>query len=297
MSDIARGIYPMLYTFFDAAGRVDHDQVRRGVDAAIACGVHGIAWGGLASEANKLSPDEKRALAETVLARVARRVPVSITLTESTAERQIAAAAHAFQHGADWVVLQPPHVGRLGEDALVGHYARIAEAVAGPVGIQNAPEFIAVSLSHAGISRLLDATENIRVLKAEGSALYIAELMEVVGGRAAVMNGRNGLDLIDDLRLGCIGCIPGAEAADVQAAIFDAFMAGDRDGAIGTYRTLLPLLRQLMTTIDGILCYGKRLAAERFSLGEVHDRLPGMLPRPAGLEIVSFWARALPART
>lgn len=294
MDPITPGIYPMLYTFFDADGRIDPDQVRRGAEAAIGCGVHGLAWGGLASEANKLSREEKRALAEAVLSAADGRLPVSITITESTAAGQIEAARHALDHGAAWIVMQPPPVARLEEAALVEHFARIADAVDGPLGIQNAPEFIPVSLGHGGIARLLDRTGNIRILKAEGSPIHIAEVMEAVAGRAVVFNGRNGLDLVDDLRMGCRGCIPGPECADVHAAVFDAWEAGDRETAIAHYRTVLPLLRQLMASIDSILCYGKRLAADRFGLGPVHDRLPGLSPHPAGLSVVAEWAKALP---
>lgn len=296
MDTVTPGIYPMLYTFFDAAGGVDHAMLRRQVEAAIGCKVHGLAWGGLASEANKLSPEEKQAATTTVLEQADGRLPVTITLSAPTAQGQRAAAAHARGLGAAWLVLQPPHVARLDEGALIDHYALIADAVEGPLGIQNAPEFIPVSLSHAGIARLLERTGNVTVLKAEGSPIHIAELMERVGERAMVFNGRNGLDLVDDLRLGCKGCIPGLECADLQAAIYERWVAGDRDGAIATYRTALPLLRQLMAGIDVLLCYGKRLAAARFELGPVHDRLPGVLPSPAGIATVDFWAGALPPR-
>lgn len=290
---VTPGIYPMLYTFFDEAGRVDTGAVERQIDAMVACNVHGLAWGGLASEANKLSTQEKANLARTVLSHVDGRLPVSITLTEPTAQGQVEAAARVFDQGAAWVVLQPPHIGRLGEADLIAHYAGIAERVDGPVGIQNAPEYIALSLSHDGIAKLLQ-TADIAVLKAEGSPTYIAELTVRVAD-CTVFNGRNGLDLIDDLRLGCRGCIPGPECADVHAAIYNAWTAGEEAGALDTYRMVLPLLRQLMVSVDALLCYGKRLAAARFAIADIHDRLPGMRPHPAGTACVEYWAKSLKA--
>ena len=75
------GIYPMLYAFFDHAGELDRDAMRRQVEACIAAGSHGLAVGGLATECNKLSTAEKRRLGEWVLADAAGRVPVSVTIT------------------------------------------------------------------------------------------------------------------------------------------------------------------------------------------------------------------------
>ena len=78
------GIYPMLYAFFDADNTLDRDAHRRQVEACIASGAHGLAIGGLASECNKLSSEEKRQLVEWTIADVAGAVPVSVTVSENT---------------------------------------------------------------------------------------------------------------------------------------------------------------------------------------------------------------------
>ncbi|GIT24250.1 MAG: hypothetical protein CM1200mP41_02940 [Gammaproteobacteria bacterium] len=54
------GIYPMLYSFFTRDNVLDRNAHRKQVNATIAAGSHGIAVGGLASECNKLSTEEKR---------------------------------------------------------------------------------------------------------------------------------------------------------------------------------------------------------------------------------------------
>ena len=58
------GIYPMLYAFFGADGELDRQAMRRQTEAAIGAGAHGIAVGGLCTEANKLSTAERRRLIE-----------------------------------------------------------------------------------------------------------------------------------------------------------------------------------------------------------------------------------------
>jgi len=104
------GIYPMLYAFFGHSGRLDREATRRQVDACIDAGVHGLAVGGLASECNKLTTEEKRQLAEWVLADAAGRVPVSVTISEATVSGQIDMARATVDAGGAWAVLQPPPV-------------------------------------------------------------------------------------------------------------------------------------------------------------------------------------------
>ena len=58
------GIYPMLYAFFTSNNLLDRNAHRKQVNACIAAGAHGLAIGGLASECNKLSTEEKRQLVE-----------------------------------------------------------------------------------------------------------------------------------------------------------------------------------------------------------------------------------------
>ena len=48
-----------------------------------------------------------------------------------------------------------------------------------------------------------------------------------------------------------------------------------------------------MSTIDHLLCYGKRLAARRIGLGPVHDRGPAQTPHPAGIRTLEHWSRGL----
>ena len=49
----------------------------------------------------------------------------------------------------------------------------------------------------------------------------------------------------------------------------------------------------MMESIDHLLCYGKRLAARRLGLAEVHDRTPAQAPMPFGLAVMDHWSRDL----
>ncbi|MCP4383536.1 MAG: dihydrodipicolinate synthase family protein, partial [Hyphomicrobiales bacterium] len=140
------GTYPMLYAFFDEAGALRRDATRRQVNAAIASDVAGIAVLGLATEANKLTLAERRALVEWTIDDVGGRVPVAVTIADGNVGDMIESAVHARQAGAHWLILQPPRP-PVGERELMRFFAAVAGAVDCPVGIQNAPEFLGVGLS------------------------------------------------------------------------------------------------------------------------------------------------------
>lgn len=284
------GVYPMLYAFFGADGALDRDAMRRQVRGVLKTGVHGIAVGGLASESNKLSTAERRKLVQWVAAELDRRLPLSVTIAESSIATQVEMAEFAADHGAAWLVLQPPPVRDASEEELLRFYGAVADRVTLPVGIQNAPDYIGIAVSNAGFAELNRRHPSISILKAEGPATYIAELAAATDRAYTIFNGRNGIELVDSLRAGCAGMIPGLEACDVQARIFDMMQAGDEAGADQAFKDILPLLSFLMHSIDHLLCYGKRLAARRLGIEAVHERAPAQRPSDFGLDLVTRWS-------
>ena len=287
------GIYPMLYAFFTSENLLDRNAHRKQVNASISAGAHGLAIGGLASECNKLSTEEKRQLLEWTIEDAAGRVPVSVTLTENTLSGQQSAIVHAYESGAAWGVMQPPPVRGATANELVNFFSQAASTSDMPLGIQNAPEYIGIGLDNQAMIDLAQRAPRIQILKAEGPSPYISRLMKEVGHHFTVFNGRNGVELIDNLRAGCAGTIPGVECCDVQAAIYDLWHSGDIAGATDKFRQVLPLLSFLMLTIDHLLCYGKRLAARRLQLGTVYDRGPALPPDAENLATLDFWSNTL----
>ena len=64
----------------------------------------------------------------------------------------------------------------------------VADRVELPVAIQSAPEYLGVGLTPAGVKTLARNHPNFRILKAEGAALAIRQVIEEVGdGRAPAL--------------------------------------------------------------------------------------------------------------
>ena len=282
-----RGIYPVLYAFFDEHGELDRRAMRRQVDFCVEAGVHGVAVLGLGTEVNKLDLRERRLLLDWAAEDLGGRLPLAVTVSEPNVAGQVAFVRAAVEAGADWAILQPPPVRNMPEAEYIRFFGAVAEGSELPLAVQNAPQYIGIGLSNQGLATLHRNHPNVVAVKAECAALEVARLVEETQGAFRILNGRGGLELTDNLRAGCAGMIPGVESADVQASIFDLMGSEGCEGkesAEDLYRDLLPLLVFLMQSLDTLLCYGKRLAALRLGLGSVHDRSPAMRPTPLGIE-------------
>ena len=228
---------------------------------------------------------------------IAGRVPLAVTVAENTAEEAADFVVEAAGLGAAWCILQPPPVRGLPEAEYIAWYGRVAELVARrsaiPLGIQNAAASIGVGLSAGGVATLAKQQGNIRLIKAEDSAVEVHRLIEVTEGRLAVFNGRAGLELVDCLRAGCAGMIPAPECADVQARIFRLMQQDLEDRAERQYQRILPLIAFAMQGVAMFLCYGKRVTAWRMGLPEIVERAPALPPTAFGLECAKRFADAL----
>ena len=297
-----RGVYPMLYAFFDADGRLDRAAMRAQVEHCVANGAHGVAALGLGTEVSKLDPEERRLIMEWAAEDLAGRLPLAITVFGATPAEQIAFVRAAAERGADWVILQPPQAPRaqagapINEERLIDFFGAVADASPVPVAIQNAPQYIGVGLSGAGLDRLSRDHPNVRLLKAEGSAVDTRSLIELTEGRIDVFQGRGGLEFTDVMRAGCVGLIPSVESCHVQSRMFELLQTGraeDQAAAERLYAELAPLIVFLMQSVGQFLCYGKRLTAQRIGIAEVHDRAPAQAPTRFGLECLARHAVGL----
>ena len=294
MSEEHRGIWPILYAFFDGFGMLDRGAMRAQVEACVGFGAHGMAALGLATEVSKLTPEERRRVMSWLAEDLNGRLPFAITVFGATQTEQIEQVRAAADLGAAWVILQPPQGARgASEGELMRFFASVVKVSPIPVGLQNAPQYLGSGLSDDSLTRLARDNPQFRYLKGEGPALSIADTIMATDGALSVFNGRGGLELPDNHRAGCAGLIPAPECADVQVRIWEAMDEGREEEAESLYAQILPLVTFLMQSVDQFLCYGKRLTARRLGIQEVHDRAPAQAPTVAGLAAMERYGRGL----
>ena len=290
-----RGIYPILYAFFDRQGELDREAMRLQIRACLDAGAHGLAMLGLATEVAKLEESERLQIVEWAAEEVSGKVPLAVTVFGHSVDQQIRFAKMAQSSGADWLILQPPPVKGLSEADWLDFFGRIMDSTSLPVAIQNAPEDLGVGRSVKGLMDLQQRHPNFTLLKGEGLAGTMAEVIRSMQGKLSVFNGRGGLELTDNLRAGCVGMVPAPECVDRQIRIFELMEEGGSKAereAERLYQEILPVIVFVMQSIEHFLCYGKRILAARLGL-DVHDRLPSMTPTAFGLERVQAYAKML----
>ena len=290
-----RGIYPILYAFFDQQGKLDREAMRLQIRACLDAGAHGLAILGLATEVAKLEESERLQTVEWAAEEVSGRVPMAVTVFGHSVDQQIRFAKMAQSSGADWLILQPPPVKGLSEADWLDFFGRVMDSTSLPVAIQNAPEYLGVGLSVKGLMDLQQRHPNFTLLKGEGSAGTMAEVIRAMQGKLSVFNGRGGLELTDNLRAGCVGMVPAPECVDRQIRIFELMAEGGTEAeneAERLYQEILPVIVFVMQSIEHFLCYGKRILAARLGL-DVYDRMPSMTPTAFVLERVQAYAKML----
>lgn len=280
------GIYPVLYTFFDASDRIDRTAMARQVEHCIDAGAHGITVLGLVTEVHKMDVTERLELVELVGELISSRLPYAVTVCEPSLRGQIDFARAARRLGADWVILQPPAVKGTAEAELIRLFGAVADAVDLPVAVQNNPINLEVSLSVAGLVALNRQHPNIAILKGEGWSIDIARTIEASDGAYAVFGGHGGIEFPALLRSGGRGLIPAPDFLAAQVRIFELWESGTdaaREEAWAIHRQILPAIVFMSRSLPGMLCYGKRLFAAQAGISPIGDRPPALAPTEFGL--------------
>ncbi len=241
------GVLPIAPTPFTESGALDIDGMRRVLDCMIDQRVDGICILANYSEQFLLTDDERNTLLDVCLAHVGGRVPVIVTCshfsTRIAAERSRAAAAA----GADMLMLMPPYHGaslRADEKGALEHFARVADAAALPIIVQDAP-LSGMNMSVPFLVRLARQVPMARYFKIEvpGAAGKLRQLIEA-GGEAIVgpFDGEESITLMADLDAGATGTMPSAMLPDLIKPVFEHFRAGRRNEAAAGYARILPLI-------------------------------------------------------
>jgi 4-hydroxy-tetrahydrodipicolinate synthase len=289
-----KGIFPILYAFFDDAGDLDHTAFKRQIDVCLESGAHGIAVLGLITEVKALTVDERETLVRWTVERVAGRVPVMATIAGRTLEDVLRLAKAAERIGGDVLVLQLPIGQRPSGPELIQFYSSVMEAIRIDVGIQNAPEFLGVGLSVDEVGALSHRHSNFTLMKGEGPLVQVEPFVTALRGRVAVFNGRGGLELPDNILAGCAGMIPAPDCADIQVRIYDAIIAGDHETAARLYRLALPYIVFAMQSLDVAILYGKRMFARRAGIANSGGcRVPVLQPTPVLEAAMERWSVGL----
>lgn len=241
------GVFPIAPTPFAASGDLDLEGQRRIFDCMIDQGVDGICILANYSEQFALSDAERDVLLDLCLSHVAGRVPVIVTCSHFSTRIAADRARKAHAAGANMLMLMPPYHGallRAEENAMLEHFARVAEAAPIPIMLQDAP-LSGVALSVPFLVRLAREIPQLCYFKIEvpAAAIKLRSLIEH-GGDAIVgpFDGEEAITLMADLDAGATGTMPSALLPDLIKPVVEHHRAGRRAEAAAHYARILPLI-------------------------------------------------------
>lgn len=238
------GVFNILATPFDRDQRLDLDSLRRLVEFQLDCGVDGLTILGVLGEAAKLSVDERRTVTVTVMETVAGRVPVVVGTSHQDVATCIDLSKAAFEAGAAGVMIAPPRMDNPTDEDVIALYARVEQAVANTIVVQDLPTSNGIIMSPAMLAVLAERVPSAHHLKLEDPPLMqkIGAIREATDAYT-IFGGLGGMFFLEELERGAAGTMTGFAFTEVLVSVYRQFASGDREGATRTFDRFLPLIR------------------------------------------------------
>ncbi|WP_338553029.1 dihydrodipicolinate synthase family protein [Paenibacillus sp. KS-LC4] len=229
------GVTTAMVTPFTKEGRVDLTKVEALTEFLISKGVHCLFPLGTTGEMVRLSVDERKAVAETVVKTAAGRVTVFIHAGAATQSDTILLAQHAHHIGADGVGVVTPFFLGANDAELEQYYVTVASSLPAdfPVYLYNIPQCASNDLKTDVARRVAERCGNVVGVKySYPDFLRTNEYLSIQGGDFSVMQGADRL-FLPALAMGCDGVISGVSCVYPEpfVAVYNAYQAKDLDKA------------------------------------------------------------------
>lgn len=239
------GVFPVLPTLFRDDGSIDRNDFMSVIDFAIASGVDGVVYPGVASEVDTLSSGERDRQVELLAQRIGGRIPIIIGASDPDPAKARAHVAKAAEVGAAAAMVMAPLA--IGNDisAQSAYFRQVEQGAHVPIMLQNQPKPIGAGLAPEEVAAVAAAVPEIRYIKEETPPCgqHLTRIKTAANGSIeAIFGGAGGRYITDELARGAAGTMPACELADIHAQLVHAWEAGDVATSRKLYSASLPLL-------------------------------------------------------
>ncbi|MGE8115296.1 dihydrodipicolinate synthase family protein [Pseudomonas sp. NPDC086566] len=239
------GIIGYTITPFSADGeRLDLPALGQSIERLIDGGVQAIAPLGSTGEGAYLSDSEWQQVAEYSLARIDKRVPSIVSVSDLTTAGAVRRARFAQTQGADAVMVLPAAYWKLSEAEILQHYRTIGEAIDIPIMLYNNPATSGTDMSVELILRIVREVANVTMVKESTGDIQRMHRLQLLGeGQVPFYNGCNPLAL-EAFVAGAKGWCTAAPnlIPALNQALYQAVLEGDLVRAKALFYRQLPLL-------------------------------------------------------
>jgi 4-hydroxy-tetrahydrodipicolinate synthase len=228
-------------------------------------------------EVARLDDGERQRVLDIVIEQVAGRIGVVAGTTADGTRTCINYSRYAQAIGATAVMVSPPRMPKLNSEAVVRHYAALADAVDIEIVVQDYPPISGYAIEPALLARIAKQIPRARTIKLEDpptpfKTSRILEQAPDLGLR--IFGGLGGVFLLEELMAGATGAMTGFAFPEILVQIVKRFRAGDVEGAADVFYRAVPLLR--FEFQEGIgMAIRKEVLHRRGALASAGTRPPG----------------------
>jgi 4-hydroxy-tetrahydrodipicolinate synthase len=186
---------------------------------------------------------------------------------------------------------------KLNSEAVVRHYAMLAEALDIPIIVQDYPPISGYAMEPQLLARIATEVPRARTIKLEDppTPFKTSRILEASGGiEVKILGGLGGVFLLEELMAGAAGAMTGFAFPEILVRIVSLYRAGKVDEAADVFYRAVPLMR--FEFQEGIgMAIRKEVLHRRGALSAAAIRAPGGRldgPTTAALDRVLAWVQA-----
>ncbi|NOU93512.1 dihydrodipicolinate synthase family protein [Paenibacillus sp. LMG 31456] len=225
------GVTTAMVTPFDENGKVDLGMVEQIAEFLISKGVHCLYPLGTTGEMLRMSVEERKAVAETVVKKANKRVTVYIHTGAMNEEDTIALSKHAYEIGADGIGVVSPVFFVANDKELETYFVNVASSIPDnfPMYLYGIPQLAGNDIKPEVAQRVADRCKNVIGFKySYPDYLRVNDYLAVNQGEFSVVPGADKL-FLPALAMGCEGVVSGVSCAYPEpfVAVYNAFIEND----------------------------------------------------------------------
>lgn len=260
-----KGLVIPIPAVFDGKGEIDLPMMEKLTDWYLDADVHGFFILGSQGQGPACRIDQRKAVAETVVRRVNRRVPCIVQIGAVEPYTSIELGLHAKQIGADAVgVVGPYYYSDRNEWELIEHYKVVDKAVDMPMLLYNNPEYSGYPITPALMTKLREAVPNIFAAKlAMGNIDQAIQYLRVLSREFIIFIPIT--QMLPGMLIGVAGSIAAGSPVtvpEIGVQLIEAIWAKDFDRA----QKIQVLLLGHNERMAPIRAYGRRVTLEGLRL-------------------------------
>lgn len=238
-----KGVMPALTTKFKANDSLDFDLFNKNLQAQLDAGVDAIILGGSLGEASVLTSEEKFALVQFAVGKVAGRIPVIMNIAEGSTREAVRQAAEAKKSGARGLMLLPPMRYKSDERETLEYFKAVAESTSLPIMIYNNPVDYKIEVTLDMFEELKPFSNIQAVKESTRDITNVTRMINRFGDRFKLLCGVDTLAM-EELQMGAEGWVAGLVCAFPRetVAIYRLVKTGRVAEALPIYRWFMPLL-------------------------------------------------------